>query len=265
MPMEIARPKAWADLPLTPAYPTWVKPEPADNPTKHRKTFTFVRAIMSAWDRVALGAKSAAYCHGASTAPADALDFLGETYGGLARALIDTDDSYRAYLSRPGPVERWHTFGTRRGLLGELLHLGYPNARVVTWRELVAAGAAAGNVVFGGHTSFFYVAINYPSAIQPVTARWDDGTSRWGDGVSTWGGAGAGGQQADELRRVIQMVKPAHTSCRFVVLFADAGSGLNAQLLPTGNFTTIPLNEPWERIRPSYAYRSYYTHSPLVP
>jgi hypothetical protein len=178
---------------------------------------------------------------------------------------VDTDASYREYLSRPGPVGRWYTFGTRLGLLRELAHLGYPNAEIVTWRDLVDAGAAASNVVFGGFTSFFFVALFQPSRITPAGARWNDGNSRWNDGRSTWGVGGLAGQQANELRRVISLVKPAHTSCRHVVAFLDTTSGLNAQKLPTGNYTTFPCNEPWERIRPSWAFNPFYTQNPLVP
>ena len=105
MPRETLTPQTFADLPSSPAYPAWVKPEPADHPTRHRATFTFVRALMNTWDNIVTAAKSAAYCHGASTAPADALEPLGETYGNLGRAIIDTDNNYRAYLR--GPVGRW--------------------------------------------------------------------------------------------------------------------------------------------------------------
>ena len=47
------RPSSFADLPTSPAYPQWVKPEPADNPTQHRRTYTFVRGLMAGWDRIA--------------------------------------------------------------------------------------------------------------------------------------------------------------------------------------------------------------------
>lgn len=265
MPQENSNPRRFADLPLSAAYPTWVKPEPADNPTRHRASYTFVRGLMSVWDRIVDAAASAAYCHGASRAPDDALDYLGETYGGLARALVDSNASYREYLSNPGPVGRWYTFGTRAGLLRELAHLGYPNAEIVTWRDLVNAGAGAPNVVFGGITSFFFVALFQPSRITLGGARWGDGVARWNDGISTWGGSGLGGQQANELRRVISLVKPAHTSCRFIVSFLDTVSGLNAMKLPTGNYTTFPCNEPWERIRPTWAFNPFYIESPLVP
>jgi hypothetical protein len=263
MPPETLRPRAFADLPTSPAYPRWAKPEPADNPTKHRATYTFLRGLMATWDRLVSAAQSAAYCHGASTAPADALDYLGETYGGLARALVDTDASYRDYLANPGPFGRWSWFGTKRGLLRELAHLGYQNAQIVTWRDLVTAGAGAPGTVFGGYVNFFFVALFQPARIAQTQTRWNDGVSRWNDGQATWGEGGSAGQQAEELRRVIQMVKPAHTSCRFIVAFLDSTSGLNAQLLPTGKFTTFPMNEPWERARPTWAYHNFYIHDPL--
>lgn len=261
---EVLNPQSFAELTLSAAYPAWTKPEPADNPTKHRKTHTFVRAFANAWDNVVAAAKSAAYCHAASTCPADGLDDLGATYGGLARALIDDEASYRAYLK--APLDRWYTFGTRGGLLGELAHLGYPNAQVVSWRDLVDAGAGAENVVFGGNTTFFYVAIFKPNPFDNLgRARWLTSGARWTTSQAVWGGIQGDATRLDELRRTIALVKPAHTSCRHIVLFKDTASGLNAQLLPTGNFTVAPMNEPWERIRPSYAYNSYYIYSPLVP
>jgi len=262
---ETTRPKSYADLPLTPAYPRWVKPIISTAPALHRKTYTFVRGIMDAWDSVVRAAASAAYCHSPLTAPADALDELGNTYGGLARAIIDDEDSYRAYLK--GPLYRWAKFGTRAGLLGELAHLGYPNAAIVSWRDLVDAGAGMPGTVFGGHVNFFYVAIFQPSRFSAAArARWKKSGSRWKTSGDRWGG-GLLSQQSpfNELRRVIQMVKPAHTSCRFVVIFLDSISGLDSHLLPTGSYFTIPCNEPWERIRPSYAYNPYYITSPLVP
>lgn len=262
MPMETTQPQSFAGLITSPAYPVWAKPEPADNPTRHRKTYTFLRAMMANWDRLVDGAQSAAYCHGSQTAPADALDDLGDTYGGLARALRDDSVSYRAYLKNP--LSRWYRFGTKVGLVGELAHLGYPGAQVVSWRNLVDAGAGAANVVFGGNVNFFYIAIFAPNPIATLYARWLASGGTWGSG-SSWGGAPTAFAYLDEIRRVLAMVKPAHTSCRHIVCFADTLSGLNAQLLPTGSYSVFPVNEPWERIRPSYAYNRYYTTSPLVP
>lgn len=236
---------------------------PSAEPTMHRKTYTFIRGIMAAWDGVVGAAISAAYCHGSQTAPADALDDLGITYGGLARAIVDDDGSYRAYLR--APLDRWYRFGTKVGLLGELAHLGYPNAEVVSWRDLVDAGAGLPGVVFGGHVNFFFVALYQPNPFISLLARWGDGVSRWNDGVSAWGGSIRSADRVAELRRVIAMVKPAHTSCRHIVAFLDSASGLNMQKLPTGNYIVFPCNEPWERIRPSYAFNPYYTQSPLVP
>lgn len=261
---ETERPQAFADLPLTPAYPRWAKPAPSTDPTLHRKTYTFLRGIMDAWDGVVRAAISAAYCHGSQTAPADALDLLGETYGGLARALVDDDASYRAYLR--APLDRWYRFGTRAGLLGELAHLGYPNAEIVDWRDLVDAGAGLPGVVFGGHVNFFFVAIYQPNRFSSAArARWKISGDRWKTTSARWGGGTLLAQSPfNELRRVIQMVKPAHTSCRFIVIFLDSVSGLNAQKLPTGRYFTIPMNEPWERIRPTYAFNNYYIRDPLV-
>lgn len=265
MPQENRNPRRFADLPLSAAYPTWVKPEPADHPTRHRATYTFTRALMSVWDRITDAAASAAYCHGASRAPDDALDYLGETYGGLARSIRDSALSYRNYLSRPGPVGRWNRFGTDAGLLGELAHLGYPNAQIVSWRDLVDAGAAAGNVVFGGLTTFFFVAIFQPAPFMSLGSHWGAGDAHWGAGDGFWGGINQSAGFITEIRRVIAQCKPAHTSCRHVVVFLDSTSGLNAQLLPTGNYNVYPCNEQWERIRPSYAYNPFYITSPLVP
>lgn len=220
---------------------------------------------MAAWDGVVGAARSAAYCHGSQTAPADALDALGETYGGLARALVDDEASYRAYLR--APLDRWYRFGTRAGLLGELAHLGYPSAQIVDWRDLVDAGAGPPGVVFGGHVNFFYVSIFQPNRYSSAArARWKVSGARWKATQDRWGGGRLGDQSPfNELRRVVQMVKPAHTSCRHVVIFLDSVSGLNAQKLPTGRYFVIPMNEPWERIRPTYAYNPYYIQNPLVP
>lgn len=259
---ETSTPLDFASLPTSPAYPTWVKPEPADNPTKHRKTYTFVRGLMATWDRVVQAGRSAALCHGSQTAPVDALDALGETYGGLARAIRDSDTSYRAYLK--GPLDRWYTFGTKLGMVRKLAHLGY-QAEVVSWRDLVDAGAAAPNVVFGGHVNFFFVAIYAPNAITSGYTLWKVSQAKWKATAARWAAATGGPDHVGELRRVIAMVKPAHTSCRHVVVFRDTLSGLNAQKLPTGSYTVIPFNEPWERLRPTYAFNPYYIQNPLVP
>jgi hypothetical protein len=176
MPAEIQNPISFADLILTPAYPSWAKPQPADRPTRHRRTYTFLRAVASAWDRIVDAATVAAYCHGPRACPADGLDALGETFGGLARALRDSDSTYREYLKNP--VDRWYTFGTRAGLLGELAHLGYPNAEIVTWRDLVDAGAGPENVVFGGLTTFFYVAIYAPNPLTSEYTLWRTSRAR---------------------------------------------------------------------------------------
>jgi len=259
---EITNPTSFADLILSPAYPTWAKPKPADNPTQHRKTYTFLRGIAAAWDRIVDAATVAAYGHGASTCPADGLDALGETYGGLARAIRDTDASYRDYLK--DPIDRWYSFGTKRGLIGELAHLGYANAEVVTWRDLVDAGAGLPADVFGNYTTFFFVAIYAPTPIFGAATYWKTSQALWKNSGATWGATPGATQYIDEIRRVIALVKPAHTSCRFIVVFKDSMSGLDAQKLPTGNYVTFPCNEPWERVRPSYAYNSDWTTSPLV-
>lgn len=260
---ETAAPRSFGELPTSPAYPSWAKPEPSDRPTRHRRTYTFLRSIMSTWDALVDGFTSAAYDHGSQTASTDALDYLGENYGGLARALRDDDASYRAYLRNP--LTRWSWFGTRVGLLGELAHLGYTSAQVVTWRDLVDAGAGAGNVVFGGNETFFYLVLFAPNILTSRLARWKTSQDRWKSTGAVWAGSVGRAQHVAELRRVVAQVKPAHTSCRFVAVFSDTVSGLDAQLLPTGNYVTYPCNEQWERIRPSYAYNAYYTTSPLVP
>lgn len=261
---QIPNPRTFADLILTRAYPVWAQPAPPDNPTKHRKTYTFLRGMASVKDAIVDAAMSAAYCHLVSQAPADALDELGATYGGLARALRDTTATYRAYLR--GPIERWYTFGTVRGLVAELGHLGY-TAQVISWRDLVDAGAGAPGTVFGGNTSFFYVALMYPALpFADDAPLWNGGTD-WDNTPDTfWDGSAAQlADYADEIRRVIALVKPAHTSCRFVAVGLDNTFAINAQKLPTGNYLTIICNEDWERIRPSYAYHSYYSTHPLVP
>ena len=150
-------------------------------------------------------------------------------------------------------------------MLGELAHLGYTSARIVTWRDLVDAGAGAGNVVYGGDETFFFVAIFAPSPLTARLARWKTSGDRWKTSGAVWAGAATTGQYLDEIRRVIAQAKPAHTSCRMVVSFHDTLSGLNTQLLPTGSYIAYPVNEQWERVRPSYAFNAYYTTSPLVP
>lgn len=260
---ETLTPGSFAELITSPAYATWCKPEPADNPTKHRRTYTFLRGIASTWDRICMAARSAAYDHGSQTCSPDALDFVGETYGGLARALRDTDGSYRTYLRNP--LARWHTFGTRAGLLSELSQLGYDNAQVVTWRDLVDAGAGAEGTVYGGKRNFFFIAIYAPSVLASRLSRWKTTLDRWQASRATWSGSIKTAQYVDEVRRVIAMCKPAHTSCRMIVVFLDTMSGLDANLLPAGSFVAFPVNEQWERVRPLYTYNTFYTASPLVP
>jgi hypothetical protein len=262
MPAETTAPLSFADLVTSPAYPTWAKPEPADKPTRHRKTYTYLRSLMANWDRVKDAAISAAYCHGSQTAPDDALDLLGETYGGLARALRDSPSTYRAYLR--APLDRWYTFGTKLGMVAELAHLGY-RAEVVSWRDMVDAGAAPGNVVFGGNVNFFYVALFAPNSLTNGYTYWAVSRARWKTTGARWGASPNQTDYIAELRRVIALVKPAHTSCRHIVVFRDTISGLNALKLPFGNYFVVPCNEPWERIRPSYAFNPYYIQNPLVP
>lgn len=264
MPAETITPKTFAELITSPSYPTWAKPEPADNPTKHRKTYTFLRSIANTWDTLVGAAQTAAESHVATTAPDDALDALGVTFGKLTRALRDTTSTYRAYLKNP--LDRWYKFGTVEGLKEELAHLGYTETWVVSWRDLVDAGAAPGNVVFGGNDTFFYVGIRAPGLLGPPTTKWKTSGAKWKTSGVSWGGSPIGfGAYIDEIRRVIAMCKPAHTSCRFICVFADSLSGPGVTMLPNGTFHIYPCNEPWERIRPGYAFNPYYTVTPLVP
>lgn len=262
MPAETSTPQSFADLITSSAYPIWAKPSPIDKPTKHIKTYTFLRGLANTLDTFVDGCKTAAYAHIAKTAPADGLNALGVTYGGLTRALRDSDSSYRDYLK--APMTRWSKFGTVEGLKAELAHLGYPDAYVISWRDLVDAGAAAPNVVFGGNSSFFYVGIRAPNPIGSPVATWGGG-ALWRTSGALWGTSASTAEYINEIRRVIALVKPAHTSCRFICVFNDSLSGPNAQLLPSGTFHIYPCNESWERIRPSMAFNPYYISDPLVP
>ena len=110
------------------------------------------------------------------------------------------------------------------------------------------AGAAAGNVVFGGLTTFF----SWPSSSRRRSCRLvATGAPETRIGGRRWllGGINQSAGFITEIRRVIAQCKPAHTSCRHVVVFLDSTSGLNAQLLPTGNYNVYPCNEQWERIQ----------------
>lgn len=264
MPAETTSPQSFADLIASPSYPTWAKPEPADKPVKHRKTYTFLRSIAATWDNLVEAAQTAAYSHVATTAPADALTPLGVTFGGLSRALIDTDATYRAYLKNP--LDRWYKFGTVAGMQAELAHLGYAESWVISWRDLVDAGAGAPGVVFGGNDTFFYVAVRNPGLLGAPSAKWRATGANWKTSGISWAGFPVGfGAYIDEIRRVIALTKPAHTSCRFICVFGDSMSGPDGAMMPSGNFHIYPVNEPWERIRPTYAFNSYYTTSPLVP
>ena len=259
----IDRPPSFAELLMTRCWPTWAQPSPVDNPTKHRKTYTFLRGLADAKDRAVEVLTTAAYCRFPSKAPDDALDELGHTFGGLARALRDTVASYRAYLR--APINRWYTFGTKAGLLAELAHLGYASAEVVNWRDLVDAGNNPATT-FGGITSFFFVAIYWPMPYADTAgAEWDDGAATWLYSDDTWGGYGRTPDDIEEIRRVIQLVKRGRSSCRFILMANDNTFALDGMKKPTGNYTVYPMFEDWERVRPTYAAPSFYNQSFETP
>ncbi len=254
----IDRPQSFVDLIMTRCYPTWAQPAPADNPTKHRKTYTFLSAFSAAADTAVDVLQAAAYCRFPSKAPDDALDELGATYGGLARAIRDTVAGYRAYLH--APIDRWYKFGTKLGLLTELAHLGYTSAQICNWRDIVNAGNSGGS--FGGLGGFFFVAIFWPMPMNITAgAKWDDGSATWLDSGDVWGGFGRTPDDIDEIRRVIAMVKRGRTSCRYILMANDNTFALDANLKPMGNYTVYPMFEDHERARPSYAGPSFYNET----
>lgn len=254
----VERPQSFAELLLTRCWAAWAQPKPVDNPVQYVRTYTFLRAFADASDTFVDALTTAAYCRFAGKAPADALDELGITYGGLARALRDTVASYRAYLH--APISRWYTFGTKAGLLAELKHLGYPNARVCSWRDIVDSGNLPSS--FGGITSYFFVAIYFPFALPIVAgAKWDDGAATWLNSGDTWGGFGRNPDDIEEIKRTIALVKRGRSSCRYVIMANDATFALDANLKPTGNYTVYPMFEDCERTRPSYAAPNFYNET----
>ena len=186
-------------------------------------------------------------------APVDALVQIGATCA-LARASADTDDSFRQYLR--DPFARWYAAGTEAGMLAELAHLGLSNCQVWSYRRLVDAGADPATT-FGGIASFFFVYVGKPNPFGAAAATYNDNSTRWlGGGL--WGMDGAI-DRLDEIRRVVSEWKPAHTSCRFLLIDLD-GTGavqsalwgvpdwgaFNWGLAIVGNTQAIPIHEPWE-------------------
>lgn len=254
----IQRPLSFAELLMTRCWAAWAQPGPVDMPTKHLKTYTFLRAFAAAADTFVDVLTTAAYTRFPGKAPADALDELGATYGGLARALRDTTSTYRAYLH--APLNRWATFGTNPGLLAELAHLGYPSAQVCSWRDIVDAGNPTSS--FGNITSYFFVAIFWPMPYQVTAgAKWADGVATWKTTGDVWGGYGRTANDIAEIERVIRMVKRGRTSCRYILMANDGTATLDANLRPVGNWTTYPMFEDCERRRPSYAGPNFYNRT----
>lgn len=176
-------------------------------------------------------------------APDDALDAVGGT-SGLRRAPGEGASAFRSYLR--DPWARWYKAGSDLGLQAELSHLGFPNAEIHTYWSIVADGGDPA-VVFGGFTSFFYVALPSTGAFVPP-GDWNGG-GLWRDGA-LWG-IGGDPHLLAAVRAAIAVWKPADTSCRFVSIALG------------GSTTVVPLGEPWEVDRATGAFREFYHYSHL--
>lgn len=205
-------------------------------------------------------------------APADALDAIGGTCA-LSRADGESDDDFRSYLR--DPWSRWHKSGTNLGLLAELSHLGNPSAQIITYWDIVAAGVPA-NVAFGGNTSCFFVLLPYPNVFAPP--------KYWGTSMflgTTWTGDVNWGVFGDPqimaaVQRSIATLKPADTSCRFIVVGTDSNFQWGAPLWGevnwdafdwgvgfSGGHAIVPCIEPWEIGADGSQRREFYNYSYL--
>lgn len=66
----------------------------------------------------------------------------------LLKSPIETPEQLRAYLEKRW--DTWHLSGTKLSITNDLKRFGYPNARVITWFDLVKLGVSSTGSPFGG-------------------------------------------------------------------------------------------------------------------
>lgn len=171
----------------------------------------------------------------------------------LPRLSRETAEAYRAALYRC--FDAWIASGTDEELVRQVARLGL-SARVVTFLDLWLAGVPTAFGGVGVGDSFWFLVISWPlPGPQPRRAKWDDGT-KWDDGA-VWDGAGFLPGDIQELISVIYKFKPAHTSCRFIVVALESAFRLGPKFEFTGLHAIYPVNEPWE-IAPDFTVSPYY-------
>lgn len=204
------------------------------------------RGLGDPLDVLVLAAKDAVRARLPRLGPVEALPHLAANYDLDYPARLSVAE-VRGYLA--DPWSKWRAAGTRRRLLEEIALLGYPQAQIVAYRDLVDAGQPP--TVFGGISSFWYLVIKKPNPWQPPGKWGADGTwrggAKWGS-TATW-------QEIQAIRRVIAKWKPAASSCRFI----EAWLQVSLFGLPT-RIVRWPVHEDWEQ-SPGGGYPNFYNTS----
>lgn len=190
-------------------------------------------------DGVAQLAREALRCRFPSVAPPDALPEISFNQNLDPPAHKMTTAALRSYLA--DPWSKWKQAGTKPRIFEELALLGYPSCEIVSWRNLVDAGAPP--TVFGGFTNFCYLVVKKPNPWAPA-GLWGpppigDG-ALWGAAPFTWGST-AKWSEIEEIRRVLKKWKPAAASFRFI----EAWLEVSIFGLPT-SVVRWPVHEDWE-------------------
>lgn len=130
-------------------------------------------------------------------------------------------------------------------MVAQVMRLGYQKVRVVDYNMLFRAGHPN---AFGKFGSFWFLVIEWPVGDKFVQADayWGGGADWGGPNEITWGGSGLKADDIEEIRQVIYHYKPAHTSCRYILVALDATAVLNPDFTLSGPWVSYPVNEPWE-------------------
>lgn len=163
----------------------------------------------------------------------------------LDAAHIDTPTTILAYLRYRWNA--WRASGARDGMLYQLARLGYANAKIFSYVDLLIfiLGVVINPNVFGANEGFFYIDIDTPSGFGPPV-DWDDGHA-WDDG-HLWDLSEPFTGAIGEIITTVRKWKPVGSSCRFI-------------RFRIGNqWIVVPVGETWEYDADGNVTDYYLTH-----
>jgi hypothetical protein len=217
-------------------YREWISTKVAPGFWRRKWGRLLMETVGDALDLALNAAKWAVKVRFPSTAPEDALGYVGDGRN-FDRYRVETDtEAFRTALM--DSRRQWETAGTKgdndTGLINKFRRLGYLNVQIYGWREAQAFVPGITNTTqtasYANWWSAFFVAI-HPN---PFTKRkWGDPGLKWGmrvpspvgnpDDVITWGSS-ANSSDVKELRRVLRKWKPAHEICPYVIFRANGST-----------------------------------------